>query len=98
MTKDNPSWGAPRIHGELLKLGFYVSERTISRYLPKRDPDQDKAANWKAFLINNKDGIAAMDFLTVPTVLFRQLYGFFIISHARRKIIHFAMTFNPTAE
>jgi transposase InsO family protein len=95
---ENLSWRAPRIHGELLKLGFDVSERTISRYLPRRDPDQDKAANWKAFLVNHKDGIAAMDFFTVPTVLFRQLYGFFIITHKRRKIIHFATTFNPTAE
>ena len=92
IARENTSWGAPRIHGELLKLGFYISERTISRYLPRRDPDKDKAANWKAFLINHKDGIAAMDFFTVPTVLFRQLYGFFIISHKRRQIIHFATT------
>ena len=95
---ENLSWRAPRIHGELLKLGFDVSERTISRYLPKREPDEDKVAKWKAFLKNHMDGIAAMDFFKVPTVLFRQLYGFFIISHARRKIIHFSITFHPTAE
>jgi putative transposase len=98
MTRDNPSWGAPRIHGELLMLGFDVSERTISRYLPKREPDEDKVAKWKAFLKNHMEGIAAMDFFTVPTVLFRQLYGFFIITHKRRQIIHFATTFNPNAE
>ena len=96
MAKENPSWGAPRIHGEILKLAFDVSERTISRYLPKREPDEDKVAKWKAFLKNHMDGIAAMDFFTVSTVLFRQLYGFFIISHKRRQIIRFAATFNPT--
>ena len=98
IARENTSWGAPRIHGELLKLGFEVSERTISRYMPRREPDEDKVTKWKAFLKNHMDGIAAMDFFTVPTVLFRQLYGFFIISHARRKIIHFAATFHPTAE
>jgi putative transposase len=97
MAWENPSWAAPRIHGELLKLVFYVSERTISRYLPKREPDGDKVAKWKAFLKNHMDGIAAMDFFTVPTVFFRQLCGFFIIGHARRKIIQFAVTFHPTA-
>ena len=95
---ENLSWRAPRIHGELLKLGFDVSERTISRYLPKREPDEDKITKWKAFLQNHVDDIAAMDFFTVPTVLFRQLYGFFIITHKRRQIIHFATTFHPTAE
>jgi putative transposase len=98
MARENPTWGAPRIHGELLMLGFYVSERTISRYLPKREPGEDKIAKWKIFLKNHMDSIAAMDFFTVPTVLFRQLYGFFVISHKRRQIIHFATTFNPTAE
>ena len=83
IARENTSWGAPRIHGELLKLGFYVSERTISRYLPKREPDEEKVAKWKTFLKNHMDGIAAMDFFTVPTVLFRQLYGFFIITHKR---------------
>ncbi len=98
MGRENPSWGAPRIHGELLKLGFYISERTISRYLPRCEPDEEKVAKWKAFLKNHMDTVAAMDFFTVPTVLFRQLYGFFIITHKRRQIIHFAATFNPTAE
>ncbi len=97
MASEN-TWRAPRIHAELLKLGFYVSERTVSRYLPKGQPDQDKIAKWKAFLRNHGDGIAAMDFFTVPNVTFMQLYGFFIISHKRRKIIHFAATFNPSAE
>lgn len=90
-------WRAPRIHAELLMLGFDVSERTVSRYLPKRESNPDKVAKWKAFWKNHKNEIAAMDFFMVPNVTFRQLYGFFIIRHKRREIIHYAATFNPTA-
>jgi len=97
MSKENINWGAPRIHAELLKLGFGVSERTVSRYLPKREPDKTKIANWKTFLKNHQNEITAMDFFTVPTVNFKQLYGFFIINHNRRKIIHFAVTYNPSS-
>ena len=96
IARENPSWGAPKVHGELLMLGFDVSERTVSRYLPKRASTPDKIAQWKAFWKNHKDGIAAMDFFTVPNVTFRQLYGFFIIRHKRRRIVYFATTFNPT--
>ena len=63
-------WGTPRIHGELLKLGFDVSERTISRYLRRRSPSDDARKRWNAFLRNHRDVIAAMDFLTVPTLTF----------------------------
>ena len=96
IARENPSWGAPKVHGELLMLGFNVAERTVSRYLPKREWNPDNIAKWKTFWRNHKDEIAAMDFFTVPNVTFRQLYGFFIIRHKRRKIIYFATTFNPT--
>ena len=96
---ENPSWGAPRIHGELLKLGLDISERTVSRYLARRLPRPgDAAKNWLAFLSNHREAIAAMDFFTVPTVTFRLLYCFFAIDHGRRRILHFNVTVHPTAE
>ncbi len=98
MAKDNPTWRAPRIHGELLKLGVKVSERTVSRYLPRREPDGDKTKKWLAFLFNHRKAIVAMDFFIVPTLFFKRLYCFFIISHDKRRILHFNVTFNPTAE
>ena len=91
MALENPSWGAPRIHGELLKLGLDVSERTVSRYLPKDRPKPEAIERWKTFLRNHRDGIAAMDFFVVPTVTFRQLYGWFAIGHGRRNILHFGV-------
>ena len=99
MAKENPSWGAPRIHGELLKLGFDISERTVSRYLARRTPGSDDARQkWLAFLNNHREAIVAMDFFSVPTVTFRLLYCFFVIDHDRRKILHFNVTAHPTAE
>ncbi len=98
MVNDNPTWRAPRIHGELLKLGFKISERTVSRYMPKRESSGDKIKKWLAFLHNHKKGIMAMDLFTIPTLFFRQLYGFFVIHYDRRRIIHFNVTFHPTAE
>ncbi len=71
MVADNPMWGAPRIHGELRMLGFDVSERTVSRCLPRRPPPLDAVRRWLVFLRNHRDAIAAMDFCTVPTVTFR---------------------------
>jgi len=97
MARENPTWGAPRIHGELLKLGFDVSERTISRYMPRREPDPDKVQNWKTFLKNHRELITAMDFFTVPTITFQVLYVWFIIGHDRRTIIHVNVTYYPTA-
>jgi hypothetical protein len=76
MANENPSWGAPRIHGELLKLGWDVSERTVSRYLRRRSPSDDARKLWSAFLRNHRDVIAALDFFTVPTLTFRVLYCF----------------------
>jgi hypothetical protein len=69
-------WGAPRIHGELKKLGFKVSEATVSRYMPLKPADPDQLKRWVTFLRNHKDVIAAMDLFTVPTASLRVLYGF----------------------
>lgn len=90
-------WGAPRVHGELRMLGFVISEATVSRYMPRRPADPDKVRRWIAFLHNHKDAIAVMDFFAVPTISLRVLYGFFIIEHGRRHVLHFNATFNPTA-
>jgi len=67
MALENRLWGAPRIHGELLKLGFVLSERSVSRWMPRRPSDPKRAQTWRAFLENHKDVLAAMDFLVVPT-------------------------------
>ena len=98
MASENPTWGAPRIHGELLKLGLTVSERTVSRYLPKRKPSDDQLRKWRTFLKLHAEGITAMDFFTVPTATFRVLYVWFVNDHARRKILHFNVTAHPTSE
>ena len=71
MVKENPTWGAPRIHGELLKLGFHVSELTVSRYIHRLSPSDQKYKLWAAFLRNHREVITAMDFFTVPTLTFR---------------------------
>ena len=92
------AWGARKIHAELEKLGLSVSLATVSRYLPRRPPDQGQRQRWMTFLRNHKDGIAAMDFFVVPTVGFRLLYVWFVIDHGRRRIIHFNVTTNPTAQ
>jgi transposase InsO family protein len=97
MVKENPTWGAPRIHGELLKLGFHVSERTVSHYIHRMSPSDQKRKLWIAFLRNHREVITAMDFFTVPTLTFRVLYCFFIIEHGRRKILHFNVTEHPTS-
>ena len=96
-TMAQDGWGAPRIHAELTKLGFVVSEVTVSRYMPRRPAEPDQVKRWVAFLRNHKDEIAAMDLFTVPTASLRLLFGFFVIEHGRRHIVHFNATFNPTA-
>jgi transposase InsO family protein len=100
MKRENPSWGAPRIHGELILLGFDISEPTVSRYLRRlrRVPDKSKATQWTAFLNNHREAIAAFDFFTVPNLWFRTLYCFFAIEHGRRRILHFNVTFHPTSD
>jgi hypothetical protein len=97
MVVENPTWGAPRIHGELLMLGFDVSERTISRWMRRAPRNPEPAKRWLSFLHNHSEAIAAMDFFTVPTVTFNLLYCFFIISHDRRRILHFNVTPHPTS-
>jgi len=96
MALENP-WGARRIHAELAKLGIRVSLATVSRYLPKRPPDPVRRQNWRTFLRNHRDAIAAMDFFVVPTVRFQLLYAWFVLDHDRRRVIHFNVTTNPTA-
>jgi hypothetical protein len=97
MVAENPAWSAPRIHGELLMLGFGVSERTISRWMKRAPRASDPALRWLAFFRNHQDAIAAMDFFTVPTVTLRVLYWFFVISHDRRRLLHFNVTAHPTS-
>ena len=97
MVAENPTWGAPRLHGELLMLGFDVSERTISRCMRRAPRDPEPAKRWLAFLRNHREAIAAMDFFTVPTVTFGVLYCFFVIEHDRRRILHFNVAQHPTS-
>jgi putative transposase len=98
LAEGNTTWGAPRVQGELLKLGFVVSERTVARYLRSVRRRSDTGRGWLTFLANHREMIAALDFFTVPTVTFRMLYCFFVIEHGRRKILHFNVTQHPTAE
>lgn len=97
MVVENSTWGAPRIHGELLMLGFDLCERTISRWMKRAPRDPEPAKRWLAFLRNQREAIAAMDFFTVPTITFGALYCFFVISHDRRRILHFNVTKHPTS-
>ena len=92
----NPLWGAPRIHGELLKLGIDVGQTTVAKYMARgrRPPSQ----GWKTFLRNHADGVASMDLFVVPTISFRLLYGFLILDHGRREILWIGTTSHPHAE
>jgi len=96
ITAENPLWGDPRIHGEMLKLGFDISESTVLRYLPKK-PKRTTGQHWKTFLKNHSAEIVSMDFLVVPTITFRLLYVLVFLSHERRKIIHINVTDHPTS-
>ncbi len=91
-------WRARKIQAELEKLGFTVGLATVSRYLPKRKPDDGQRQRWMTFLRNHKDVISGMDFFVVPTIRFRLLYVWFMIDHDRRRVIHFNVTTNPTAQ
>src|SRR5580658_9154416 len=97
MIAENRTWGAPRIHGELLMLGFDVSDRTISRWMREAPRDPEPGKRWLAFLRDHREAIAAMDFFAVPTITFDILYCFFIISHDRRCILHFNVAPHPTS-
>ena len=99
MATENPGWGAPRIHGELLKLGLEVSERTVARYLRRMGPRRgDPAKRWRSFLANHREIIVAFDFFTVPTLTFQLLYCFFVMEHGRRRLLHFNVTRHPTSD
>ena len=96
MSLANPRWGAPRIHGELLKLGFELSESTVAKYMVRhrRLPSQ----TWRTFLTNHAKTLVSSDFLVVPTVFFRVLLVFVILSHDRRRPVHVAVTEYPTPQ
>ena len=96
MSIDNPLWGAPRIHGELLKLGFEVAQSSVAKYMVRRrgPPSQ----GWRTFLYNHAPDIAAMDLFVVPTVSFNLLYAFVIVCLDRRDLVWINVTTNPTAE
>jgi putative transposase len=98
LAEENPTWGAPKVHGELQKLGLVVSERSVARYLRCVQRRGDPGKSWLTFLTNHREVIVAFDFFTVPTVTFQLLYCFFVIAHERRKILHFNVTQHPTAE
>ncbi|MGB5495464.1 MAG: integrase core domain-containing protein [Sedimenticolaceae bacterium] len=96
MQSTNAGWGAPRIHGELLKLGIEISQATVSKYMARhpKPPSQ----TWRTFLENHVADLASMDFFTIPTATFRILYVFIVLRHDRREIVHFNVTEHPTAQ
>ena len=95
MSRENPTWGAPRIHGELLKLGIEVSPASVSKYMVRhrKPPSQ----TWKTFLRNHMSDMASIDFFTMPTATFRILCACIILTHARRRVVHFNITDSPSA-
>jgi transposase InsO family protein len=96
MCRANPLWGAPRVHGELLKLGISVAQRTVSKYMV-RPPRRSAGQTWTTFLRNHLGQMVSVDFLTVPTLRFQVLYVFVVLAHARRQILHFNVTATPSA-
>jgi putative transposase len=96
MAAANVTWGAPRIHGELVKLGFEISERTVSRLMPRQH--KEPSQTWKTFLTNHVGQLVSIDFFTVPTLQLRVLFVFVVLAHERRRVLHFNVTDHPTAE
>ena len=90
MTRENPLWGAPRVHGELLKLGIEISQATVSKYMIRhpKPPSQ----TWRTFLQNHVASLVSVDFFVVPTATFRLLFVFIVLHHKRRRIVHFGVT------
>ena len=97
MAKENPLCGVPHIHGEMLKLGYDISQATVWRYVPKKNGDSN-AQRWKTFLKNHASEIISIDYFSVPTINFKILHVLVFLSHERKKIIHFNVTSNPTSE
>ena len=95
MATANPLWGAPRIHGEFLKLGIDVAERTVPRLMPKRRPRPSQT--WRTFLDNHVRGLVSLDFFTVPTARLRVLFVLVVLAHHRRRVVHFNVTEHSTA-
>jgi putative transposase len=96
MCRANPIWGAPRIHGELLKLGIEISQATVGRYMPWRP--KDPSPTWRSFLHNHMHCLTAIDMFVVVTATFRLLYALIVLGHDRRKVIHFDVTEHPTQD
>ena len=96
MSRTNPTWGAPRILGELDKLGIVVAESTVHKYMLRRR--KPPSPTWRAFLNNHACDLVAIDFFVVPTVRFRVLFVLVVLAHQRRRVVHFNVTENPTAE
>ena len=96
MSKSNPLWGAPRIHGELQKLGIEISQATVSKYLVRhrRPPSQ----TWRTFLDNHLGSLISVDFFVVPTAMFKVLFVFVVLAHDRRRVVHINVTDTPTAQ
>jgi transposase InsO family protein len=96
MSGENPRWSAPRIHGELLKIGIDIGETSVGKYMvrPRKPPSQ----TWRTFLENHAKTMVSVDFFTVPTIRFQVLYVFLVLAHDRRRIVHFNVTAHPTAE
>src|SRR4029078_13610983 len=96
MSRENPLWGASRIHGELLMLGFEVAQSTVSKYMAR--PSKPPSQTWKTFLQNHTEAIAAIDMCVVPTLTFDLLFAFLVLGHGRRQLLWFQVTRHPTAE
>ena len=96
MAEANPLWGAPRIHGELRKLGLEISQATVSKYLARRPPPSSQT--WRTFLANHVGTLVSVDFFVVPTVLFKVLFVFIVLAHDRRRVVHVNVTDTPTAQ
>src|SRR6516162_796444 len=96
MCRENPTWGAPRIHGELLKLGIDIGESRVTKYMLRcrKPPSQ----TWRTFLDNHLSQLVSVDFFTVPTICFQVLYVFLVLAHDRRRVLHFNVTPHPTAQ
>ena len=96
LSQANPLWGAPRIHGELLKLGIEVAQSTVAKYLrrARKPPSQ----TWRTFLTNHLEQMASLDFFLVPTATFRVLFVFVVLSHARRRVLHVQVTDHPSQD
>src|SRR5260221_8162217 len=95
MSRENSEWGASRIHGELLMLGFEVAQSTVSKYMVR---DGSASQSWKTFLLNQAQAIAAVDLCVVPTLTFERLFAFLVLGHGRRQLLWFEVTRHPTAE